>query len=116
MANVVPAVGSTCLGIVIGWLVRFFIWHFKQFSPSVLSAVVTVILGGAVAKYLGPTNDPNVWRFYPIGLLAGFVIYHVLATLEIRRAEKNGQIPILDPVLLYEGRKSDSEPQQTIDI
>jgi len=117
MQNVVPSIGSTCLGIVIGWLVRFFIWRFKQFSPSVLSAVVSVILGGAVAKYLGPTNDPNVWWFYPIGLLVGFVVYHILATLEIRRAEKNGGgVPILNPVLLYKGLESDSKSQKTIDI
>jgi hypothetical protein len=81
--SVVPPIGAMCLGIVIGWLVRFFIWRFETFSPSVLSSVISILLGGGITRFL--SADPNVWWFYPIGLLVGFVVYQVIATNEVRR-------------------------------
>jgi hypothetical protein len=97
MPIVIPAIGATSLGIVIGWLVRFFIWRFKTFSPSVLSSVISILLGGAVTKFL--SHDENVWWFYPIGLLIGFVVYQIIATIEIRK-ERVIVPPIASPILL----------------
>jgi glycopeptide antibiotics resistance protein len=76
MTTIVPAIGTTCLGIVIGWLVRYFIRRFKKFSPSILSSVITIILGGAALKFLS-VDKSTLW-FYPIGLLIGFVVYQVI--------------------------------------
>ena len=77
--QVIPAVGATCLGIVIGWLVRYFIRRFETFNPQILGSVVSILLGGAVVRFL--EADKTVWWFYPIGLLLGFIVYSVIAWL-----------------------------------
>lgn len=77
--NIVPAIGATALGIVIGWLVRYFIRRFDKFGPPVFGSVISIILGGAAIKFL--EADRSVWWFYPIGLLLGFVIYQIIATV-----------------------------------
>jgi NhaP-type Na+/H+ or K+/H+ antiporter len=75
--SLVPAIGTLSLGIVIGWLVRYFIRRFKNFTPQAFGLVVSIMLGGAVVKFLDA--DPSVTFYYPIGLLIGFVVYTVLA-------------------------------------
>ena len=70
----IPAVGATSLGVVIGWLVRYFIRRFTKFTPMVFGSLVSIVLGGATIKFLDA--DKTVWWFYPIGLLIGFVLYH----------------------------------------
>jgi uncharacterized membrane protein len=72
-----PIIGALSLGIVVGWLVRYFIRRFKSFTPKVLGSVVTAAIGGAVIRFL--EHDTNVWWFYPIGLLLGFVVYSIVA-------------------------------------
>jgi len=81
MTNIVPAIGSTSLGIVIGWLVRYFIRRFDKFGPAVLGSVISILLGGAVIKFL--EVDKSVWWFYPIGLLAGFIIYQIIVMVTV---------------------------------
>lgn len=71
------ALGSFCFGVVLGWLVRYFIKRFKSFTPKTLSSIVSVMSGGVVIRFLGAGEF--AWWFYPIGLLAGFVLYSVLA-------------------------------------
>ena len=78
MGQYVPAIGSTCLGIVIGFLVRYFIRRFNNFGSAALGSVITIILGGAVIKFI--EADRSVWWFYPIGLFLGFVAYQIIAT------------------------------------
>ncbi len=75
--SLVPAVGAMCLGIVIGWLTRYFVFRFNSFKPMTLTAVISAIVGGTVVGFLGA--DKSVWWFYPIGLLIGFVVYAVVA-------------------------------------
>ena len=77
MVSIVPALGVLSLGIIIGWLIRFFIKRFKSFTPKALTSVVTLIVGGSTVKLLGA--DKTLFWFYPIGLLAGFTIYTILA-------------------------------------
>jgi len=91
----VPALGATCLGIVIGWLVRYFIRRFDKFGPMVLGSLVSIIFGGAVIKFL--EADRSVWWFYPIGLLLGFVIYHVVAVLHDSQSNTSGAKPPRPP-------------------
>ena len=78
--NYVPAIGATSLGVVIGWLVRYFIRRFDTFGPTILGSVISIALGGAVLKFL--EADKSVWWFYPIGLLVGFIIYQIIVTLD----------------------------------
>lgn len=92
MANIVPAVGSTSLGVVMGFLVRYFIRRFDTFAPGVLSSVISIVLGGAVIKFLGA--DKNVWWFYPIGLLLGFVAYQIIATVHTSGGSRGGAIDV----------------------
>jgi NhaP-type Na+/H+ or K+/H+ antiporter len=95
MSNVVPALGSTSLGVVIGWLVRYFIRRFKKFTPSVLSTVVSLTFGGVAVKFLDA--DRSIVWFYPIGVLLGFVAYHIIATMSINKEEARFVKPVRRP-------------------
>jgi hypothetical protein len=86
MLQYVPAIGSTCLGVVVGFLVRFFIRRFDSFGATALGSVITIILGGAVIKFL--ETDKSVWWFYPIGLLVGFIAYQIIVMVIMK--PKNG--------------------------
>src|SRR4051812_13252283 len=98
MPNVIPAIGATCLGIVVGWLVRYFIRRFDKFTPSVFGSLISILLGSAVMKVL--TADKMTWWFYPIGLLLGFIAYQVIAMRETSRRKTPLDFPKNDPVLL----------------
>lgn len=85
MTNLVPALGSTSLGIVMGWLVRYFIRRFHKFSPAVLSSVISLTFGGVAVKFLGADN--SVLWYYPIGVLIGFAAYSAIAALAISKED-----------------------------
>jgi hypothetical protein len=78
----IPAIGATCLGIVIGWLVRFFLFRMKTFVVKGLGSIVSVLVGGTAIRFLA--TDKTVWWFYPIGLLVGFVVYSVVGAVAVR--------------------------------
>jgi len=74
----IAAIGSTCFGIVFGWLVRYFLFRFDKFNVQILGSTVSVITGGGVIGYFTKFSpDKTVVWFYPIGLLIGFVIYTI---------------------------------------
>jgi len=75
----VPVVGVICLGIFVGWLVGFTLMRQEKFSVKSLAAILSIILGAAITKFLGP--DRMVWWFYPIGLLVGKVIQTIIAVI-----------------------------------
>lgn len=75
--DIISAIGATALGIVVGWLVRYFIRRFESFTPKALGSVVSIIAGGAIISFL--KTDMSVWWFYPIGLLIGFIVYTIIA-------------------------------------
>jgi hypothetical protein len=78
----IPAIGATCLGIVIGWLIRYFLFRFENFNPKVLGSTISLIAGGVVISFLqSNTPDKTVVWFYPIGVLGGFIIYTISARL-----------------------------------
>ena len=70
--SVVAVIGALCLGIIIGWLVRELVPRFKNVSVKVLSAVVSVVIGGVVLAFLSRASDDTTIWFYPIGLIVGF--------------------------------------------
>jgi hypothetical protein len=45
--------GGGCLGIVVGWLVVYFLEQFPAFDAKSLGSVVFIIAGGAVTTFLG---------------------------------------------------------------
>ncbi|MBG1265488.1 hypothetical protein [Nostoc sp. WHI] len=79
LLEIAPLIGSTCLGIVVGWLVRYFIRRFKSHTPQVLGSIIGIVLGGAIIKFFG-ADQTAIW-FYPIGLLLGFIMYSIQARL-----------------------------------
>jgi len=98
MPNVIPAIGATSLGIVIGWLVRYFIRRFDNYTPAVFGSLVSILLGSAVMKFL--SADQTTWWFYPIGLLLDFIAYQIIAMVETTRRKSPLAFPKNDPVLL----------------
>jgi ABC-type transport system involved in multi-copper enzyme maturation permease subunit len=70
--------GSTCLGLLIGSLVGWFVNETEQMNEKVLATAVSVLSGAgvwgifrAVSGVATPTRE---YWFYPIGLLVGFTI------------------------------------------
>lgn len=90
-----PAIGTTALGIVMGWLIRYFIRRFEKFDATVLASVVSVLIGGAAVHFIAA--DPTTQWFYPVGLLAGFAIYSILAILERRFEWDPGVAALMEP-------------------
>lgn len=78
--EIIPPVGVTCLGIVIGWLVRYYILRFNTFNVETLASLISILLGAAIIKLFESDNKRLFW-FYPIGLLIGFVLYTVLVLI-----------------------------------
>jgi putative flippase GtrA len=69
-------IASACIGFVIGYLLMYFLPRLTTFSPKVLRSLISVILGGTVAGFLGKlsNNIPVVLSLYLIGLFVGFVV------------------------------------------
>jgi hypothetical protein len=109
--NVIPPLGCLSLGIVIGWLVRYFIRRFAKFSPSVMGSTITIVCGGAVARFLDA--NPMVLWFYPIGMLLGFVIYHLIAKREVRALnvvrEERVHMPVAETMTVAPDESVDKE-------
>lgn len=84
----IPVIGATCLGIFMGWMVRYFVFRFTEFTPQVLGMTVSVLTGGAIVGFL--SNDDNksetVW-FYPIGLLIGCILYSLFGLMARNRED-----------------------------
>lgn len=79
METIVPIVGALCLGILIGWLIGFFLMRMETFTPKAFAAIIGVLLGATVTQFLGP--DRTVWWFYPIGLILGIMAHAIIAIL-----------------------------------
>ena len=75
--NILHVLGTTCTGIVVGWLIRYFIRRFDNYSPKVITSVISVIFGGVIIKFV-ETDNSTFW-FYPIGLFVGFIFYSAQA-------------------------------------
>lgn len=74
MNDVVLAIGSTCFGVVIGYVAYRTLVRKADAAITDISAVVAAIGGGAVAQL----NDPESFAWYSIGLLLGFATFLVL--------------------------------------
>lgn len=76
-----PILGSVCLGVVLGWLVRYFLERFRTFNARVFSTVASVLCGGVIAKLLPDAYGYWAW-FYPVGLLIGIIVYPIWEKFE----------------------------------
>ena len=72
----VAATGLACLGAVICFISMFFIVRLKTHTVSALGAVLGVVLGGAVGKFLtANTHQQDAIWWYPIGMVIGLVLW-----------------------------------------
>lgn len=70
-------VGALALGAVVGFFARLFVSRFDDYSPQTLSALVAVLVGGAVTGFLA--SEPRAIWYYSMGLFIGaLVIYTVI--------------------------------------
>jgi NhaP-type Na+/H+ or K+/H+ antiporter len=94
MSEIVNAIGTVSLGAYVGWLGRYFVRRFKTFTPSVLGALLSVLLGAVIIRFL--SGNPNLWGYYPIGLVIGFLFYHftVLHLMKSKRNQRKGAVNI----------------------
>ena len=67
-------IGVIALGIFVGWITRYFLRRQKSFPLMAMSTLLGIVLGGVVLNlFTGPAFDDLFW-FYPIGLVIGFII------------------------------------------
>lgn len=70
-------IGTVCFGLMIGFITyRTLVRTTAQASISDLAAVVAAVGGGAVTAIVRPQT--NLFGWYAIGLLVGFVLYGAL--------------------------------------
>ncbi|NUR61402.1 MAG: hypothetical protein HOV87_22480 [Catenulispora sp.] len=73
----VLTIGVVCFGLLVGYITyRTLIRSTAQAAINDLATVVGAVGGGAVTAIVDPKSDLFGW--YAIGLLAGFIIYGVL--------------------------------------
>jgi hypothetical protein len=84
MTVTVAVFGAICLGISIGWIVRFFLERFSEYNSKILASTVSVLSGGgllAILKVLTQDKEPQHWLVdamfcYPIGLALGLIVLY----------------------------------------
>jgi hypothetical protein len=78
----IAAIGSVCFGIVVGWIIRYFLFRFDKFNIKILGSTLSIIAGGAVIGFFSKIDpDKTVVWYYPIGLLLGLILYSIGAFL-----------------------------------
>ena len=73
----IEAAGSTALGIFVAYTLRYFMRRMKTFTPKGFTTVIGTVAGGGIIKLLAKTPEAIWWYF--IGLLAGAVLYTLVA-------------------------------------
>lgn len=102
-AVTLPAAGAASLGVFIGYLAWYFIVRFggERFTTDGLTAVVGVLVGGAVIDFLKTTGAATRdWWWYPIGLVIGwgvFIVFRFLNWMTGHTADGKGPLPALLP-------------------
>src|ERR1700738_3407346 len=71
--DLVPVIGATLLGFIVGIQVGFFTQEAKNWTRSAMTGTVGVLAGAgtlAILRFGAP--DPQSAWFYPIGLVIGY--------------------------------------------
>jgi hypothetical protein len=67
--------GSLCLGVVFGWILRYFLTRLQSYKMTAFALVVSTLIGTTVLALFKPFGDKPVsdeFFYYPIGLAIGF--------------------------------------------
>ena len=80
----INAIGPISIGIVVGWMLYYFMRMYRLFSPKTLVATLTAIAGGPVLTFLekltsGGAVPVNIGLFYFFGVAIGFFGYAIYA-------------------------------------
>ncbi|MEY9182280.1 peptidoglycan/LPS O-acetylase OafA/YrhL [Bradyrhizobium sp. USDA 326] len=82
--NLLPAVGGTFLGLLIGMLVGFYAQEADDWTRQAMTASVAVLTGaGALALLRYDAADPHAVFYYPIGLVVGFGFGTIWAAIDV---------------------------------
>jgi hypothetical protein len=74
------AIGTAALGFFLGYMAWYFATRVTDSWMDAFAAVAGVLFGGVVLAFLGGTSADSRW-WYPIGLVAGWVVYVILRKL-----------------------------------
>ncbi len=72
----ITVIGATSIGIVVAYLVGYFVTRLNTFTPQALATIIGIMFGGAVVKIFASKQE--LFWFYPIGLIIGFIIYAIV--------------------------------------
>jgi hypothetical protein len=76
------ATGATCLGVLIGALVGWFVNEATVMNQKVIGVAISILSGAGVLGVFGMISGGNFsvreYWFYPVGLLAGFTTITVV--------------------------------------
>ncbi|MFD3431300.1 hypothetical protein [Nocardia fluminea] len=87
-SSTVISIGAACFGIVVGYVVyRSLARSGPTSSVSDIAAVIGAIGGGVVTTVFDPTES-DAFGYYSIGLLAGMVLYPIVATIFGKKVER----------------------------
>ncbi len=78
--RIIEDIAATGIGVVMGYIVLYFLTRLKKFTVKELGSLFGVILGATVLGFLSKLdNTPaEVFAFYAIGIFIGFVAALVL--------------------------------------
>jgi hypothetical protein len=68
-------IGIISTGIVVMAIIIFFLPRLQLYTLEGLGALVTIIFGGVVVKFITDRSDKGYAWNYPIGLLLGIVLF-----------------------------------------
>jgi hypothetical protein len=71
----VSGLGPMLLGMVVGWLLYYFIRQYRVFSPQTLSTTIAAFLGGIIVRYFSQSPEGAILAFYSLGVGIGFFLY-----------------------------------------
>lgn len=112
--NLVEAVCSFALGVLVGWIVKYFLNRLKKFTIKGLLALSPVIFGTALSAVIKPSAETTVW-FYFLGLFVGVFLTMLAADLDGK--QKKGNLYYLSGLLKNkkQERQSDKETENKED-
>lgn len=83
-------------GVVVGWIIFYFIRRYREFTPAALIGTLAALIGGDVLAFLIAMRDTfteadfHLWYF--VGAVAGFFLYgiYVLLVMIWKYKQKSG--------------------------
>jgi hypothetical protein len=74
----VPGTGAFCLGFFVGYLAWYFVVRLRSYGPGPLMGIIAAVAGTVVMAFIQADEVGRGARWwYPIGLMAGWVLFSV---------------------------------------